>query len=260
MINQEPDLFAASVLRIRLLRMERKEQQAIKLLKELDPKYSNRPEVLIEKGWLALYQNNNAEAISAFESAFELVPSNDVVVQLGIARWNAGDQVGALEGYKSWLKANPADTLVMYHLANGYLQLGRNDEAVTAFQDVLAKKPDDPVVLNNLAWLLRDSNPKQALQYAERATSITPEWGSGIDTLGMIYLGQGDTIQAYRYFEQALQKSPEDREIRYHLALASSRMGEKEQATQSLKAILSEPAAKFESRHEAEKLLLSLKQ
>jgi Flp pilus assembly protein TadD len=207
-----------------------------------------------------MYQNHFAEATEHFERAFELVPTNDLVIQLGVAKWNAGDKAGALKTYQSWLKANPADTQVMFHLANGYLQLGRDEEAVTTFRELLAQKPDDPIIMNNLAWLLRKTNPKQALEFAERTNTIAPEWSSGIDTLGVIVLAQGDTARAYKYFEQALKQAPEDPEIRYHLALASTQMGEKEQAQQILKAILAEPGANFESRKDAEELLLSLKE
>ena len=259
-IELEPDHFAASVMRIRLLRMDRQAEEALQLLKELDPAYSKRPEVLVEKGWLAMYQHQYAEATRAFEQAFELVPGSDLVIQLGIAKWNTGDEEGALEGYRSWLRANPADTQVLFHLANGYLQLGRNERAVAAYQKLLGQKPDDPIVLNNIAWLLRDSDPKQALKLARRTTNIAPEWPSGIDTLGVILLAQGETSEAYQYFEQALQHAPDDPEIRYHLALASSTLGEKAQALQILKAVLADPAAEFESKRDAEKLFRSLQE
>jgi putative PEP-CTERM system TPR-repeat lipoprotein len=259
-IELDPQNFAASVMEIRILRLERKEQEAIELLKSLDPGFQDRPEILIEKGWLAIYQKQYDQAISALERAFEQVPSNSLVVQLGIAKWNSGDETGALEGYKSWLQANPDDIQILFHLANGYLQLGRNKEAIATFEQLLDKTPDDPILMNNLAWLLRESNPKRALELAQKTTSIAPEWGSGIDTLGMIYLEKGDTAEAYRYFEQALKQAPDDPEIRYHVALASSKLGEKEQARQILKAILADPEYQFDSRKDAEKLQAALQQ
>jgi len=256
----QPDFYSAQVMRIRLLRLEKKEPEAIELVKKFDEKYSNQPEFLIEKGWLALYQNKSTEAVQAFERAFELKPGSDVIVQLGMAKWQAGDTEGTLRDAREWLDANPKDTKVLFHLANSYLQLGRNQEARETYKKLVELKPSDPVVLNNLAWLLREEDPKKAIQYAEQATELAPEWGAALDTLGTILLDRGKHEEAFLKFQLASRKAPNDPDIAYHLALASSRMGDKEQASEILKEILADPNAKFESRTDAEKLLVSLNQ
>ncbi len=250
---------AGHVLRARLLRLDKKPAQAQQILDSLDPSYAEAPEVLVEKAWLAMSKNDNAAAVSLFEQALKTAPSSDLVVQLGIAKWRAGDPMAARQLYTAWLADNPRDTQVLSHLANTELQLGRDEAAITAFSKLLESNPRNPVILNNLAWLSRKTDPKKALDYVQRALQEAPDWAPGLDTLGSIYLDQGKVQDAYKQFEQALLRSPDDPDIRYHLALASSRMGESEQAEQILQAILADPAARFESRPDAVKLLKAIR-
>lgn len=254
----DPEHYAARVLRIHLLRLENKGAQASQLLAELGPEYADRPEVLIEKGWLAMYQGKFPEAESAFERAYELAPSNELIVQLGIARWNSDKPDAALAGYKSWLKNNPGDSKILIHLANTYLQLGRDEKALASFKELYSLNPDNPVVLNNLAWLLRRSDSDQALEYAQRSNRLTPDWAPGLDTLGSIHLERGEYELAQRSFEQALKQAPGNADIRYHMARVAVGEGESEEAANILKAVLADPESEFPSRAEAEALLASL--
>jgi FimV-like protein len=70
----------------------------------------------------------------------------------------------------------------------------------------------------------------------------------------MLQLAEGDLNAAHRTFESALKGAPGDPQIRYHLALATAKMGDKRQAAQILKAVLSS-GGEFESREEAQDLL-----
>lgn len=253
-----PDHYAARVLRVHLLRLENKSAQASQLLAELDARDAERPEVLVEKGWLAMSQGKFTEAEAAFFHAFEQAPSNELMVQLGMARWNSGRPEDAVAGYLSWLDSNPEDETIKIHLANTYLEWGRDEKALVAFRDLHAINPDNAVILNNLAWLLRKTDPDQALEYAQQTIRLAPEWAPGLDTLGSIQLQQGENGLARRSFEQALKQSPGNPDIRHHLAQAAVGEGEVEEAVGILKAVLADPAVDFPSREEAEALLQSL--
>ena len=192
-VNQiDPQNYSAKILRVHLLRLENKSAQASQLLNELVPEYEDRPEILIEQGWLAMYQNKFEEAVTAFQKALEQAPDNTIVVQLGAAQWNAGDKAATVDGYEEWLRANPDDMKVKVHLANTYLQWGKDDEAIAAFEELLGLNPENPVVLNNLAWLLRERDSDRALKYAETSLKESPNWAAGLDTMGSIRLARGE--------------------------------------------------------------------
>ncbi|MFK7976874.1 MAG: XrtA/PEP-CTERM system TPR-repeat protein PrsT [Halioglobus sp.] len=256
-VKLQPDHLGASVMRVRMLRQQNRPDEALEKFDDIDPAYANRPEVLIENGWLSLHKKDYNESIAAFGQAFEIVPSSMLVIQLGIAHWNAGQQKAALKVYQDWLKDNPEDRQVMFHLANSYMERGDDSEAVAVYRTMDKLKSDDSIITNNIAWLLRDTNPTEAMQWAQKTVELTPEWGAGLDTLGVLQLAKGDLTQAHRTFEKASQAAPNSPDIRYHLALATSRIGEGDQAARILKALLSAPGD-FESRPEAEALLQKL--
>ncbi len=258
-VQIDDEHYASQILRIQLLRLENKGAQARQLLTALDSQLTDRPEVLVEQGWLALYENDFDAARAAFEKAFARAPINDMVVQLGVVDWQDGKPEAAIERYKEWLAKNPDDPKILIHLGNTYLQLGMDDDAVRVFESLRKLNPDNPVVLNNLAWLLRKTSPDKAMDYAERTVQLAPGWGAALDTLGSIQLEQGDLNRAERSFEQALQRSPGNPDIRYHLAVVSARRGNTGQAVTILKAILADRDTPFASRAEAEQLLASLR-
>lgn len=253
-VDMQPDHFGASVMRVRLLRQQNRQSEALRVFDDIDPAYADRPEVLIEKGWLSLHKKDYEQAISAFDRAFELVPSSLLAIQSGIARWNAGDEKAALKGYQQWLDKNPEDIQVMFHLANSYMQRGEGSKAVAVYRKMHKLSPDDPIITNNIAWLLRDTQAEEAMEWAEKTVESSPEWGPGLDTLGMLLIAKGELTEAHRTFEKASKASPNSPEIRYHLAMATARIGEKRQATQILKALLAS-SGEFEARAEAQALL-----
>lgn len=253
----KPDHFGASVMRVRVLRQQNRLDEAAKLFQKIDQVHAERPEVLVEEGWLALHEKDYALATTAFTRAFELVPSSLLAIQLGIARWNSGERAAAIDGYKGWLKDNPDDLQVMFHLANSHMQQGQSKAAIKVYERMLETKPDDILVMNNIAWLLRKDNPAKAMQWIEKTLAISPDWAPGLDTLGMLQLDKGELNKAHRTFEKASKAAPGDPEIRYHLALATAKIGEEKQAAQILKAVLASPVD-FPARADAKALLSEL--
>lgn len=256
-VELKPDHFGASVMRVRVQRKSNRLAEAVKLLDEIDPAYADRPEVLIETGWLMLYEKKYSEAITAFQAAFEKLPSGMLAIQVGIARWNAGMESEAIAGYKQWLEKNPEDVQVRFHLANSYMQLDEKAKAIETYKAILKVKDGDAVILNNIAWLLRESDPKEALKWAQRAVEASPDWPPALDTLGMLQMDSGEVNTAHRTFEKAAKLAPNDRELRYHLAMALSKMGEESQAVLILKALLTD-SSEFPGKPEAETLLQTL--
>ncbi len=255
----DADHYASQILRVHLLRLQGKLPEAQQLLDAMPEDDAGRSEALVEKGWLAMYQANFDEGEKNFAAAFEQTATSDTLVQLGVARWNAGRPESALNGYKAWLRDNPDDPKILVHLGNTYLQLGRDAEALAVFEKLEGMNSGNILVLNNLAWLLRKEDPDRALAYAEKVLRISPEWGPALDTLGSIQLQQGEVELAVRSFQQALKRSPGNPDIRFHLATAYARQGDKTAAVGVLNELLAQEIPGFASRADAEKLLASLK-
>jgi len=81
--------------------------------------------------------------------------------------------------YESVLRASPNDALTHAQLAGLLQNQGETEEAVKHYREALRIKPDQPVILNNFAWLLATCQEAhfrdgaQAVQLAKRACELT---------------------------------------------------------------------------------------
>ena len=88
-------------------------------------------------------------------------------------------------------------------------------QAIPVFRAALALEPDNPTILNNLAYcmLLGGGELLTALRHATKADQLDPENPLVLETLGSINLRIGDAPAATRYLERAwaraLKRAPE---------------------------------------------------
>jgi Zn-dependent protease with chaperone function len=106
----------------------------------------------------------------------------------------------------------------LYQVLGDLYQGGKKfDRAIGAYQKGLTLAPDDPEMLNNLAWLLatceddRFRDPQAALGLARRATAIDPA-PHILDTLAESYFVNGMYKEAVSVARAALAASRKNRE------------------------------------------------
>ena len=92
---------------------------------------------------------------------------------------------------------------------------------------------------------------------AERAHSLQPDNAAITDTLGWLKLKNGDLQGALKLLEIAADKSPDNPEIKYHLADALAQSGELDRARSILAEIIG-TATDFPARADAERLAESI--
>jgi Flp pilus assembly protein TadD len=63
----------------------------------------------------------------------------------------------------------PDDVAATMQAAQAYLSFGREAQAAGAYEKALKLAPSNPMVLNNMAWLVQKTDPKRALELAEKA-------------------------------------------------------------------------------------------
>lgn len=256
-LKLNPEHVPSQISMISLRILQNRPEEAHKLLAKLEQEFPGQPDILIQKARLAQLENKPEEAVHAYQQALSARPSSELVQQLALARWQAGQQDASIKTLEGWLKSSPDDTSVAYNLGLLYFKLDRRDDARRTFVAVLDNAPNHVQALNNLALLMRDDQPEAARGYAERALQISPNSTTLQDTLAMTLISQGDYTQAIKLLDQASQLAPANSLISYHLALALHKAGQDARARRVLNKVL-ENDLSLDEKVEVEKLLKEL--
>jgi tetratricopeptide (TPR) repeat protein len=173
----------------------------------------------------------------------------------------------AITTFKQARELDPQNALIALELASLSEAAGRKAEAVENYEAVLRLDQEQPGAKNNLAWLLADrdqASPAEldrALQLAQDAKNAMPNDPSVADTLGWVMYKKGIPAAAIALFREAIDGYPEGHPlrgtVRYHLASAYEKNGERDRAVQELKQALEETST-FAERDEAERMLKEL--
>jgi len=166
-------------------------------------------------------------------------------IRYAVALEERGRLEEAAEVYRRLLVTSPDSALVWVNLGNVEMARGLEPEAKAAYRNSLELDPDQPDALNNLAWLLLESQGDltQAYELASRAVSLGgPDPYLALDTLGRIQLAMGRCREATEVFRSALQSTPTGSlmkgRILYGLALAQRDCGQTAAALETLETAL----------------------
>ncbi|WP_323761877.1 tetratricopeptide repeat protein [Maricaulis sp.] len=194
-------------------------------------------------------------ALEAYNFAFAIVETNGGRVvepslyrNRGIARSELGQLDGALDDLLRAAAAAPDDTLTQINLGVVYQGLGRDADAVVAFDTVVRLEPDwigawinragalldvgltgaavedarravelapeDGTTLNMLCWtLIQDGRAETALPLCEMAVAAEPDIGAIVHSHATALEAVGRADEARRLFRRAWRLAPDDPEI-----------------------------------------------
>lgn len=119
------------------------------------------------------------------------------------------DNYGAIETLKEALKfaiESTSKSTLWGSIGDQYHELGKTKKSYSAYYKALNFNPQNAVVLNNFAYHLSvtGKNLKQALQMAQRATTLSPNNATYLDTLAWVYYKLGQYDEAKRVMQQAM--------------------------------------------------------
>ena len=196
---------------------------------------------------------DDVEAMAAYDSAWELEQTGEIVLKSSAIKRKYGDRKAAYALLRSWLDGHPDDNVVRFKLAEASQIDGDTDTAVREYETILSNNPDDIVVLNNLSWIYNELGDSKALEYARKAHGLNDSPAIK-DTYGWVLLSNGQIDKALTVLEQASEQLPDEAEISYHLAVAYHRKGDKQKAYEILEALIASNK-RFDSRDDAKRLL-----
>ena len=104
--------------------------------------------------------------------------------------------------------------------ANGYVAWYRNEieKSIACYEKVLDKNPENTTALNGLGYILASTGKDltKALFLCKKAVDANPESSAYLDSLGWVYFKLGLLKEAKTFVKRALEKNPDNEEIKSH--------------------------------------------
>lgn len=198
-----------------------------------------------------------AEAAAVFRTGIKQNGATELATKLHAALIAGGSSGEADRFSDSWIKEHAKDLQFRLYLAEAsnarkdYASAGKHYRALVDIQ------PNNPSLLNNLAWTLAQNKDPKAIEYAEKANKLAPDQPAYIDTLGVLLVEKGDVVRGLDLLQKASGLAPQSSLIRFNFAKALLKAGKKGEAKKELEA-LAKLGEKFPAQAEVTKLLQGL--
>lgn len=162
----------------------------------------------------------------------------------------------ALERARTLGPIRNVDFLIMQ--SSAYDQLGRADESLRVLREAQKASPGNPMVQNNLGYLLLEQGKdlEEAAALIEASAKATPDNGNVVDSLGWAQFKLGKLAEAEATLRRAAELSPFSPEVRKHLGEVLEKQGKLAEAAEQWERAL---AFVFPDRPALEKRLGELR-
>lgn len=145
----------------------------------------------------------------------------------------------ATDACNAYLALKPKDAVALEKLGTILQLSGNADEATVNYRKAIEIDPSRWTAYNNLAWNLAEAKKlEEAAQMGEKALAVAAADGGVQDTVGWIELLRGNTDRALDLLTQASLHLPNNPDVRFHLAQAHQRKGDRARALSELETIV----------------------
>jgi cellulose synthase operon protein C len=196
-------------------------------------------------------------AAAAYRAGLGREPSTELAVKLHSALTQSKKTAESDSFAASWIREHPQDAAFRIYL--GDLAVSKLDlaRAEAEYLAVLKLQPDNPIALNNLAWVTNSLKKPGATAYAERANALKPGQPAFMDTLATVLADSGQVAKALEIQKQAIALQPDYPQFRLNLAKLYIKAGDKANARIELER-LTKLGDKFSGQAEVGELVKTL--
>ncbi len=233
-----PDFAEATVTKAMVLAQLGRAADALKLARGLQANAPKNAAGYLAEAEIQFSEKKYPDAGKLFAKAAEMSGQGQLLGRAYQA-FAAGNQ--AAEGEKlleQWLKKSPNDPVVRHLLASAQLTTKRLKDSADNYRLLIRANPKDLVAYNNLAWILGELKDPEALAFAEQAHKLAPNNPAVMDTFGWQLTLAGQAKRGLPYLRDALKASPNNPDLRWHLAAALEQSGDKRGAREELDRLL----------------------
>lgn len=167
-------------------------------------------------GDLFLIKNRVNEAIEEYKKAWKIQPNQKLGLKYYRTLRSVEEAQQALAPLEAWVSKNTNNPQARMTLAMALQENNNKPRAIKEYEWLYDKFPENPVVLNNLAWLYYETKHQDAEKVAEKAHKIVPNSPAIADTYGWILLANGKKKEALSILKKAFDGSGGNKEIKEH--------------------------------------------
>jgi len=234
-LKRFPKNLQVGLTHAQLLFEQKHESEALGVLRKLKRDFPDS-----EKPYLleASYREGNkqySQAKELYQLALEKSSNPKIYIDLAHAQSKAGQPDKAVATLEQASQKYPDAPDVVLQLALAYQAVKKTNEAESVYQRLLKIAPDQPVALNNLAWIYSQKGDKRAREMAKRAYQLQPGSAAIADTYGWIMFKQGNVKDSIPVLEKAHRLAPKEKDISLHLAQAYEADGQHDKSRAILK-------------------------
>ncbi len=239
-LAMQPDFPAAQLALAELYVRKGSRDLALLVAEQLQRRHPQAAAGYQLQGDILMSKRQAAEALPQYERASTLSPSNELAIKIDDALRQAGRRPEAIQRLDRWLAGHPDDVRVQAYKAQTLMAEGDFRQAAGRLEAVLERQPENAVVLNNLALAYQELGDARAQATAEAAYRHAGEQPDVMDTLAWILVdkgGKADGARGLLLLRKAHALAPKARDIRYHLAAALAKSGDRAGARRELEAL-----------------------
>ena len=219
-------------------------EQAIKEARGLQTAKPTQPLGYVLEAEVYVAQKKWDAAERVYRAASKKFDNAALAARMHTVLHEAGKPKEASAFADQWITAHPKDAFLLNYLGERDIAAKRYESAVQRYATAHERAPDNPLILNNLAWVKHQLKQPTAREDAERALGLAPENAAVMDTLGVILVDTGEQDRGLELLGSAAERAPEAHNIRLNFAKALVKAKRKDAARKELEAL-----AKLDSRN-----------
>ena len=252
-----PGLFAAQRALALIALREDNPQEALRIAQAVQKAQPQQTAGFLLEAEIEFGRNQPDAATVPLRKALALGGGTEIAIRLhsALEAANRGAEAGRLAS--TWSKDKPRDAGFRFYQGDKALAGKDYSAAETHYRSVLEIQPNNPLALNNVAWLMAQQKRPGALALAEKANTLLPDQPALMDTLAYLLALENQAPRAVELQKKAMAKSPQDQGLRLTLAKIYLQTGDKAQARIELQT-LAKLGDKFGAQAEVTKLMAAL--
>lgn len=254
----EPNLAAAQLRLMDILSADGRSKEALEMARNMQQQTPASPAGYLLEGAIQRRLKADAAAVAAYRAGLKHAANNsELAMELHKALLSTGQASEADRFAAGWAHEHPGDDAFQYHLATVSILRNQLPQAESQLTRFLAKHPNHPLALNNMAWVLATEGKPGATAYAQKANEMLPNRPKLMDTLAMALAADKQYAKAIEVQKKAIDISPGDMALRFNLAKIQIQAGDKASARPELER-LAAMGSKLSYHQAVDKLLKSL--